>query len=825
MKSGPIILSIALALAVATGSQVRAQFAWSSVDSGCVVQSAGESLASIDAAHGTVSFKAGAAGDIKLTCPVRSLHQLAPNAVNGLGITFYMNNVSQCFILADLLRTNLNNVEAGASLATVATSGHSFSPGRQTLDQSLSEPLDFNTSYYWVDIQLHRDPSTATCNPLIVGANLQAVPADGLGAAQAAWSSVDSGCVVQSAGKNLASIDAAHGTVSFKTGAAGDIKLTCPVRSLHQVAPNAVNDLQITFYMNNVNQCFIQADLLRTNLNNVEAGASLATIDTEDYFFSPGRQMLNQSLSEPLDFNTSYYWVDIQLHRDSPTVMCNPLIVGTNLQALPQILETDDSNPSYLVGGVDQTLDPGWSSAVCGGREFLHNRTPLFEWKPIFGSEFDQPLVGFSGTIVEKPRPSDRDLPFTHPFGTDWEFHVAPDLIYGSLLAPSNGCTGFANGDCVNSLVGNNSNFKNGEIKQIVINAVKEHFPLPMSPLGVRGVLGMEIDQGLVPPDYRGYVRKGDRVAMFGRWIVDCGHDDFHSEMHPPLLMAFGRQGFGSSGQPATFSKVISRPYLVSQTFEDGKGVRHHIFNELLKGGGVPDCPPISTLLEILSELNPKADTGGCSCPWPLFLPCSTSFEARERFLPKPFAGMQTMSYIIRPPVPRQCTAQKLLVSTHFTVREGVSVSIEPYANDAARVIISMDDGKYTAPPLPPKADMSVSLDDIKVLQPDLYEALRDIRDFLLAVFPTNGIFFVALLQSGMHTDCYDRSYYKFADSTHPACGALPPLTAASPVDSQNVVVTTPIDQLSGPISVKDNSDGQVFPVYGRASVEWSPCP
>jgi hypothetical protein len=174
MKPSQIIFSVVLALAVATGSQVRAQFAWSSVDSGCVVQSAGESLASIDAAHGTVSFKTGAAGDIRLTCPVRSLHQLAPNAVNGLGITFNMDNANQCFILADLLRTNLNNVEAGASLATINTSGHTFSPGRQTLNQSLSEPLDFNTSYYWVDIQLHRDPPAATigCNPEIVGTYL-----------------------------------------------------------------------------------------------------------------------------------------------------------------------------------------------------------------------------------------------------------------------------------------------------------------------------------------------------------------------------------------------------------------------------------------------------------------------------------------------------------------------------------------------------------------------------------------------------------------------------------------------------------------------------
>jgi hypothetical protein len=109
MKPGRIIPSfvppLVAALGVATGGgQIRAQVAWSSVDSACVVQSGGESLASIDAAHGTVSFKTGAAGDIKLTCPVRSVHQHAPNRVNDLGITFYMNKLDQCFILADLLR-------------------------------------------------------------------------------------------------------------------------------------------------------------------------------------------------------------------------------------------------------------------------------------------------------------------------------------------------------------------------------------------------------------------------------------------------------------------------------------------------------------------------------------------------------------------------------------------------------------------------------------------------------------------------------------------------------------------------------------------------
>lgn len=199
MKTNQSIFAIVLVFAVATASQARAQIggvAWSSVGAGCVVQSAGENLASIDAALGTISFKTGTAGDIKLSCPVASLTvrpEVPPNLVNDLHITFYMahqpthdapigpapvvGGVNRCFILVDLLRTNLNNVEAGASLGTINASGP-ISPGRQTLDQILKESLDFNTSYYWVDIQLHRDPVvTATgCNPEIVGTYLDYRP-------------------------------------------------------------------------------------------------------------------------------------------------------------------------------------------------------------------------------------------------------------------------------------------------------------------------------------------------------------------------------------------------------------------------------------------------------------------------------------------------------------------------------------------------------------------------------------------------------------------------------------------------------------------------
>src|SRR5438105_13652716 len=81
-------------------------------------------------------------------------------------------------------------------------------------------------------------------------------------------------------------------------------------------------------------------------------------------------------------------------------------------------------------------------------------------------------------------------------------------------------------------------------------------------------------------------------MAVFGRWIVDCGHQipitrcdedhtevhphltAFRTEIHPPLLMAAARATSGRLAMPAVLdaaevTRVLftSRPYLVSQRF------------------------------------------------------------------------------------------------------------------------------------------------------------------------------------------------------------------------------------------------------------------
>jgi hypothetical protein len=553
-----------------------------------------------------------------------------------------------------------------------------------------------------------------------------------------------------------------------------------------------------------------------------------------------------------------------------PIALIVVLIAGLAAPATAQILKTDFTNPSPPPGL--QATDKDWASKVCGGSTFMHNPTPIFEWGPVFGDEFDTQLVGLSGTIPFDPTISGGDLPFTHPFGTDWEFFIVPDGDYAPLLAPSNGCTSFTDsGACVNNLDFTSSeNAKNSDCTDVGVPDkcctapgagscnINEEFRdaveaihkqnllhLPSSPLLVQGILGFETDQGLVPSFYRSHVKAGDRVAMFGRWITDCGHADFHTEMHPPLLTAFGRVNTESAGQPKTTTEVISRPYLTSQIFEDGKGARHHMYNELVKGLAVPACEPFEFIVnKALHEDIGCRDTVCIPIPFTddelchdvfcdevprwFTLPCTTRFEAHQNFVPKAFKGQQTMSYIVSPPIPRQCEKRKLLVSAHFTVRHGVTATIEPIPTDAARVTITMDDREYTQPPLPPKADLSFSIDDIRFLDSGAADNIELVRLAAFAISPVDlSPLFSALVGRGLLTDCYDPSYGILGPADHPVdtfpdCAALKPLTASSPADSQNEVVAKPIDELSGPVSAEDNSNSQVFPIYGHLDLEWS---
>lgn len=172
-----VLLTLSLMIAAGGTTRLRAQVLWSSAGSGCTVDAVSETLALISPTYGTVSFAPNKKGDIHLTCPIPFLSNAYGQTTPGaLKLTFYNDhgfdgNANHCFLDAALLRSNLY-VEQGNTITEIATTNANYF-GRQVIAGYIPEVIDFQSSYYWVDVWLHRDSATATCDPTFVGTFLE----------------------------------------------------------------------------------------------------------------------------------------------------------------------------------------------------------------------------------------------------------------------------------------------------------------------------------------------------------------------------------------------------------------------------------------------------------------------------------------------------------------------------------------------------------------------------------------------------------------------------------------------------------------------------
>jgi len=318
-----------------------------------------------------------------------------------------------------------------------------------------------------------------------------------------------------------------------------------------------------------------------------------------------------------------------------PLFFCLPMLAWC---AQP-ILDSRQENPRY------EAKTANWAAGVCGGHTYFVNETPPYEWVQVIdpAAEADNVPVAAVGTVVS-PSLSQNDVPFTHPFGLDWQFSIALDPPYDALLAPGN--------------LGPDSEF---------VKATRHAAALGLP--AKKGVLGVETDRDLVPAAYR--AQEGDRVVILGRWIADCGHSDFHTEIHPPLLIATAR-----AEGAATVVSVIGRPWLVGQRFEtDGEPIRRHLVNEVVK---------VETFR-------------------------STRVEAHPKILP-PFSRPVRIEFTVRPPKARRSPRDRLAISQHLTARPGVTFEILRDNPDAVTVRIAFDPATYTAAPLPRRKDWNIPL-------------------------------------------------------------------------------------------------------------------
>jgi hypothetical protein len=428
--------------------------------------------------------------------------------------------------------------------------------------------------------------------------------------------------------------------------------------------------------------------------------------------------------------------------------------------------------------------DPSWAKS--------HDAYPdkqSLEWLQVgdHNTEYDDAqLTGASGWVVA-PEDSGGDVPFSHPFGFDWECQIALDEpFYDSL--------------------GRKIDFR--KLLSDANAGAEEHDSSPnhngialADQLGLatpEGLLGLEWDKGLLPASYRGQVSHGDRIAVLGRWILDQGHDVdglYRTEIHPPLLAATGAVVQPLDGSaPRTRIIFMSRPFLPGQLYTHNLGTRY--VDDVDETGSLWS----NMITEILKVIT--------------LPPQSRQLEAHAKVKQGPFRGAHSAQFVVRPPIPRPGPDAQLLVSYRFTVRTPCTVSITPKVDeaDAVSVIIELleQDSQginFQPPELPTSHDDTYGVDDLdhlsegagmKILEGEAIATLAT----ALSGAGTNTAYVAIVLARGIKTDVFD---------------SLPDIDVLDPVGG---VASVPVQQLAPNAGVVPD-DVQYYPVSGWLEAYW----
>ena len=387
-----------------------------------------------------------------------------------------------------------------------------------------------------------------------------------------------------------------------------------------------------------------------------------------------------------------------------------------------------------------------WTSDIVNGKVWLKDSDgPRFAWVQVESpdTEFDAPLIGAAGRVIN-PEVSGTDFYFHHPFGNDWESYkdwecyVVVDPRYRALLSPAHGATGVAD-----------------------YREAAKKAPLAPKTGSHQGVLGVEFDAHFVPDSNRHSYRplENDRIAVFGRWIIDAGHN-FHTEIHPPLLMVTA----SASSANWTTVKVISRPYLVSQAWPEGS-FRDHMMAEVKKA----------------ISFN------------------SDRLEAHPGVWTVPFRGSHTMTMVLRTLTPPPA-GKPLQVEYALTARSGVSVAMFYAPPDGVQIVVTFDSANYKAARLPPSRDRS--FDTQQLAAEGGFGTEKIIAEVVgTALLPPVGIHWDYVSSRGVLTDSYD-------------------LTGPYWPPSLGQFILANAADLNGAISVPV-ADTYPFPLYGQVHVFW----
>jgi hypothetical protein len=383
---------------------------------------------------------------------------------------------------------------------------------------------------------------------------------------------------------------------------------------------------------------------------------------------------------------------------------------------------------------------PKPNPSVCGGvgSAFLgelKDRTPdnakvPYEWAPIVPST----VVAGKPTVSERTfsvagqlsaqNNSNHDILFAHPFGKDWNMDVKVDAAYKDLS---------------------------------------------LDPTG--GLMHMEIEQGLLPHQNGGLwpgaaPGLGDRVAVVGDWILDCGHpESYGTEIHPPTFLSFAHVEGGTS----TRSYAFVNPYRVTQLYNPNETLANALDNR--KRFSDADTMPFPGHLyqEIVKVIALK----------------STFLAAHVLIEPTDFG---TVTWYVCAPSKQPNSTSTLDYSYHFTARSGVAIQAVTHADIGCVSFVAVASPSY-APAQPVRHTVTWPWASINV------EAQ------LAAGDPTLNV--LDKIESGANDPGVN---HYFANDPQ--------------IDSYDPLSTLP-DYANDNAPGLRTSDAQPFPFYGWATVSW----
>lgn len=394
------------------------------------------------------------------------------------------------------------------------------------------------------------------------------------------------------------------------------------------------------------------------------------------------------------------------------------------------------ANASALPPGFTMPLETVCAQDVTRGfiveliEHGFDNPQVKYEWAPVIAGPtavppIAQPEFFASGTVTGFER-SGLDFRPSHPFGFDttWDFRV--DAPFAGLVHNRPGDSN--DGD------------------------------------GIHG----EIESGLYPDARFGITPAvGDRVALKGAWILDCGHPPYEAEVHPPTFLAFAR-----SDGADTVALAFANPYRSSQLYGFAEDVTRFAddtrFSALQVG---PFTSELTT--EVIQAALGLID----------HFSLHSLIEA-TRFDP--------VTWFVCAP-PRPSPTAKLSFSYRFVARSGVTISAATRGDSGCLELHAELDTDYT-PFVPDRLDHPWTWAEINSEASSQAGTQVDVRQLIVSTVESQGL-----------------------------PGDVP---ALQPETATVVDEYKPLEPLAGadadsPTALIDGADDQPFPFYGRVRIGW----